>query len=653
MMSVAIGRNEPCPCGSGKKYKKCCGAREAVSITHVLESEIDDLLKKLLHFALNYYEEEVVEGFEEYQDYFDIEEDERQFYEFVYTIWFSLFAILEDGETILDHFISSEVGKIKRPKLKQILQSWTEARTIAGKIVSAENNSLIVADEFSSENFEAILINTQKPFEAGSFFIGILLPFDQKYVFFPAPFDLPELPVNQAIDFIEKKSRDAGYDSPQEFLTEFFMEIMKDLTMIGGMVDIDSMEWQKPVYKEVAELLKTNLESQGEMPSTVDIGIILWFKFCEKKQKNIRKPNLYAASMHYLLTLFNHMVSPLTQKETAKLYGVSVGSLSSTYAELDDELEEDIRTIIDMSFEEENENPFMTMPAKSLQGPMPTEQAMQEVLAEIQEGNFETIDEINEFLNKKLLNPTPKKEPKTNKERAQKLIYDAMEVQGAKRYKLAEEALSIDSNCVDAYVILAENASTPEEAMVLSKKGMEIGQKVLGKAFFKENRGHFWGMLETRPYMRAKANYAETLYKLELELEVVAIKEYEELLELNPNDNQGIRYRLFPIYLETGNLGKAEKLLRQYEEKTAHGLYNALLLDLYKNGFSAKAVKLLKDAKKENIYVVSYLTGKKQIPMYLPDHYGSGDENEAIIYVDEHFHLWEKIEGLQEWLRKH
>ncbi|MEP7218160.1 MAG: SEC-C metal-binding domain-containing protein [Bacteroidota bacterium] len=21
-----MGRNEPCPCGSGKKYKKCCGA---------------------------------------------------------------------------------------------------------------------------------------------------------------------------------------------------------------------------------------------------------------------------------------------------------------------------------------------------------------------------------------------------------------------------------------------------------------------------------------------------------------------------------------------------------------------------------------------------------------------------------------------------
>jgi len=26
-----VGRNEPCPCGSGKKYKKCCGAKESAS----------------------------------------------------------------------------------------------------------------------------------------------------------------------------------------------------------------------------------------------------------------------------------------------------------------------------------------------------------------------------------------------------------------------------------------------------------------------------------------------------------------------------------------------------------------------------------------------------------------------------------------------
>jgi len=27
---MTIGRNKPCPCGSGRKYKKCCGAQAAV-----------------------------------------------------------------------------------------------------------------------------------------------------------------------------------------------------------------------------------------------------------------------------------------------------------------------------------------------------------------------------------------------------------------------------------------------------------------------------------------------------------------------------------------------------------------------------------------------------------------------------------------------
>ena len=30
-MSLKVGRNEPCPCGSGKKYKKCHGAPESLS----------------------------------------------------------------------------------------------------------------------------------------------------------------------------------------------------------------------------------------------------------------------------------------------------------------------------------------------------------------------------------------------------------------------------------------------------------------------------------------------------------------------------------------------------------------------------------------------------------------------------------------------
>jgi hypothetical protein len=30
-LSMPVGRNDPCPCGSGKKYKKCCGAVIAIA----------------------------------------------------------------------------------------------------------------------------------------------------------------------------------------------------------------------------------------------------------------------------------------------------------------------------------------------------------------------------------------------------------------------------------------------------------------------------------------------------------------------------------------------------------------------------------------------------------------------------------------------
>ena len=41
------GRNDPCPCGSGKKYKKCCELKEAASkkiMAHRIEGE--NLVKK-------------------------------------------------------------------------------------------------------------------------------------------------------------------------------------------------------------------------------------------------------------------------------------------------------------------------------------------------------------------------------------------------------------------------------------------------------------------------------------------------------------------------------------------------------------------------------------------------------------------------------
>jgi tetratricopeptide (TPR) repeat protein len=642
-MNVKVSRNDLCPCGSGKKYKKCCGANEAVSITHMIESEIDDLQKQILHFAFSHYDDELYNDFEDLDQVITVEDEKQnEFFQFVHAIWFSLFWELDDEERIIDKFISSESKKIKRTKLREILHTWTKARTIAGKIVEINSNTLTVENGLTGERLDIVVADLQESPENGSFFVAIILPYGQKHVFFPAPFDLPDLDPEFAFDYIKQQSKEKGYDLPEDYLTDRFIEIMNELPMISQHVEIEDFEWPAPIYQEVAEIFQRRLTTLGVEKPVIDVGIVLWYQFCQKKQKRIQNPTVYVAALHYLLSMVVPMEHTFTQKELAELYSVSVGTMSSNYREIADLLETDIRKILGILHEEE---PVHFNPPVSIE----SEQALQEALAELEGKDFNSLDEINVFMNKKLNAPSQKKVPKGKKEKARQLIYDAFQSNGRDRYQLAQQALDLDPNCVDAYVILAETATTQEEALKFYGRGVQAGEKELGKDFFEENKGYFWGLLETRPYMRAKFHYAETLY-LTGNLKA-ATKQYEELLNLNPNDNQGVRYTLFAAYMDQGSYSKARRLLQQYKEGTAHGLYNLLLLELLEKGFTARATKLLKDAKKQNKYVIDYLTGKKRLPKTAPDYYGFGDENEAVIYADMHLHLWDKVDGLKEWLK--
>jgi tetratricopeptide (TPR) repeat protein len=642
-----INRNEPCPCGSGKKYKRCCGAGDAVPITTIIEEEIDDLQKQILHFAYNHFGHYIQDDFESFEEMVDLtDEQEREFFELIHTIWFSLFEALDNGETIIEKFIHTQAAKIKRHKVKQILQSWTFARTIVGKVLSLNDHKLLVEDGLNAEQLDTLVTSISPTVKEGSFIIGILVPFDEGYVFFPSVFDLPELSPELAVSYIKNSSVSAEYDSPQEYLTDFFLEVLSELPMLGGIFEIDNLEWPAPVYKEVVDIFRARVESLVP-PPIVDMGAILWMNYVQRKQKRIQNPNLYAAAMHYLLSMITPMNVMYTQKELAEQYGVNARSISSIVSELDQVLADDIEKlmgIMDIT-EDVPSPPLLTKEERSSVVTFPKSSDLEES----HPGFPRSMNSSDKPAKQKTKGPV-RKVSKRDEERARNLIYDALQLEGKNRYKLAEDALALNPNCVDAYVILAEKTSSLEDAILMYEKGIMAGERELGKAFFSENRGYFWGLIETRPYMRAKLHYAEALSLLGKRNE--AVSQYEELLELNPMDNQGVRYSLFVAYIDAGVYKKAADLLQQFDETTAQGAYNKLLLELCEKGFTKKAHLLLKAAKKENKFVIPYLIGKKRLPAYPPDYYGFGDENEAIVYADMHLHLWKKIDGLSDWLKK-
>ena len=88
----------------------------------------------------------------------------------------------------------------------------------------------------------------------------------------------------------------------------------------------------------------------------------------------------------------------------------------------------------------------------------------------------------------------------------------------------------------DAYVILANQAASRDQARQLLEEGVAAAQRVIGSKTFETATGRFWLDQRTRPYMRALLGLAQCLW--ESGQRAQAVEHYAEMLRLNPNDNQ-------------------------------------------------------------------------------------------------------------------
>jgi len=280
-----------------------------------------------------------------------------------------------------------------------------------------------------------------------------------------------------------------------------------------------------------------------------------------------------------------------------------------------------------------------------------TEKVMTDLTTLLNEQQFGSADDAKSFLENLMgSGKMPSTVKTTALQKAQELIYEAFDASGKCRVDLARRALEVCRDCADAYVLLAEEANTSiEKAKELYEQGVKAGERALGPEMFKNDAGYFWGILETRPYMRARAGLAQCLWTLGRREE--ALEHYRDMLRLNPNDNQGIRYILANCLLDAGQEQELEKLLEQYgDDIAATWPYTRALLLYRQEGPSSRAKKALSEAKTCNRFVPLYLLGKKRLPRHLPEYVGIGDENEAIAYVADALEIWQKTPGALNWL---
>lgn len=233
---------------------------------------------------------------------------------------------------------------------------------------------------------------------------------------------------------------------------------------------------------------------------------------------------------------------------------------------------------------------------------------------------------------------------------AQELAFRAMEAgTPAKRLELAQKSLAISPYCLDAYNILAQESETDEEALEIYRCAESVGKRYFGDKYFNDNKGIFWEIIGTRPYMRVKQGIA-FIYK-ERGDRKSAIKEFQEMLTLCEDDNLGVRDLLLPLLIGEKELKKAEKLAKRYEAyNDANWLYAFLLLEFAKNEPEGEVESILKKALKKNREAANYLALKKKMPDEQPEFYSLGSNEEAVYIAYCQLDAWKSTLNACEWL---
>ncbi len=235
--------------------------------------------------------------------------------------------------------------------------------------------------------------------------------------------------------------------------------------------------------------------------------------------------------------------------------------------------------------------------------------------------------------------------------KAQQIMYDAWDTSASRtRVAMAKKALASSPLCADAFVLLAYAADTVEVAHDYFARGVDAGELALGPEKFKEYEGSFWGFLETRPYMRAKAGLAGTYFRMGNMAQ--AIGHYRDILRLNPDDNQGVRYTLLGCHLRQDNAAAARELLEDFaDEGSAFWLYTRLLMSFRSGELTERQVKaLVKDALSANQHVPDIIAGMKPPVPPHPVYLSMGGPDEATYYVQECGPVWHRTPGAVAWL---
>lgn len=142
-----VGRNDSCPCGSGKKYKKCHGKEQTVNLQEVVERELAVIRRRFIDDGMEMrHVQEMIQRdklwFKALEGIFPPD--------LISDLSFETYAYAENRE-LWTEFVKHELKKNPRPQLTEVLKSWLHPLWILAKVVHQDPEWITVKDELSGK----------------------------------------------------------------------------------------------------------------------------------------------------------------------------------------------------------------------------------------------------------------------------------------------------------------------------------------------------------------------------------------------------------------------------------------------------------------------------------------------------------------------
>ncbi|WP_339253948.1 SEC-C metal-binding domain-containing protein [Sporosarcina sp. FSL W8-0480] len=319
-----IGRNDPCPCGSGKKYKKCCQSKEAVSVETVQKEELERVLQS---FYDEYPERKDI------PDYMKIANEWKS----------SLMKYLPEEmieAIVLDEFffhhrsdiwigyLDKQKRRLVRPSVLRVVDSWQQPRAFIGEVKEVDDAYITVQMIFTDEVIR-LRREGEKPIPEGVHLYCFILPDgtgnEDHYL---AVSSLIFFPTDHA-DVIKEFAKRYSSEQPvYTFIKENSLEFWRSLGA-AGYAGGEFTNFESGVLLSAMEFLQKHDRDPNKLLDVIE-------DFLVEQQPNARKEVAIAAGA-IRFGQENAFFEPLsmTLKEIAEWFEVSPSSMTKYYKELD------------------------------------------------------------------------------------------------------------------------------------------------------------------------------------------------------------------------------------------------------------------------------------------------------------------------------